>query len=180
MRAPSPSPPTPPPEFDLTAWLETLEAIEHREPARLALIPFGVVDDVARHLEELRTRLREWAALDGVTEAQFTAAVAADVESGLHEYERAMPFWQSYAGLVRADLAARGLTGEALVIARALQRYGFYFGDSGGTTALKLENTVAEGRGRLWRVQADALCGLPFTPAYWDVVAEGYDPSRSQ
>ena len=30
---------------------------------------------------------------------------------------------------------------EALVIARALQDYGFYIGDSGGTTALKLENT---------------------------------------
>ena len=67
---------------------------------------------------------------------------------------------------------------EALVIARALQRYGFYIGDSGGTTALKLQSTVAEGRGQLWDVSPDALCHLPFTPAYWDVLAEGYDPTR--
>jgi hypothetical protein len=75
------------------------------------------------------------------------------------------------------DLKAKGLKGQALVIARALQRYGFYIGDSGGTTALKLENTVAEGRGRLWHVPADALCRLPFTGAYWDVLSEGYDPA---
>ena len=68
---------------------------------------------------------------------------------------------------------------EALVIARALQDYGFYIGDSGGSTALKLENTAAEGRGQLWKSSADALCGMPFTSEYWDVVAEGYDPSRS-
>lgn len=69
------------------------------------------------------------------------------------------------------------LAPSALVIARALQRYGFYIGDSGGTTALKLENTVAEGRGQLWTIPSDALCGLPFTPQYWDVIRPGYDPS---
>ena len=26
-------------------------------------------------------------------------------------------------------------------------------------------------------MSADDLCGLPFTPEYWDVVAEGYDPT---
>jgi hypothetical protein len=76
------------------------------------------------------------------------------------------------------DLAALHLAPEALVIARALQRYGFYIGDSAGATALKLENTMAEGRGQLWQLPADALCGMPFTPKYWDVVAEGYDPTR--
>ena len=39
---------------------------------------------------------------------------------------------------------------QALVIARALQQYGFYIGDSGGVTALKLEDTRLEGRGELW------------------------------
>lgn len=76
------------------------------------------------------------------------------------------------------DLDRFHLSPQALVIARALQRYGFYIGDSGGTTALKLENTRAEGRGQLWNIQADALCGLPFTSQYWDVVAGGYDPTR--
>jgi hypothetical protein len=75
------------------------------------------------------------------------------------------------------DLESLKLSPQALVIARALQRYGFYLGDSGGSTALKLENTVAEGRGQLWNLSADALCALPFKPAYWDVLSEGYDPS---
>ncbi len=77
------------------------------------------------------------------------------------------------------DLDALGLDGEALVIARALQAYGFYIGDSGGTTAIKLQNTYAEGRGQLWNVRSDALCDLPFKAHYWDVIAEGYDPTRS-
>lgn len=75
------------------------------------------------------------------------------------------------------DLSRLNLHPQALVIARALQRYGVYIGDSGGKTALKLENTKAEGRGQLWDVTANDLCGLPFTPQYWDVLAEGYDPS---
>jgi hypothetical protein len=78
------------------------------------------------------------------------------------------------------DLEALGLQPEALVIARALQTYGFYIGDSGGTTALKLQNTWVEGRGQMWSVSADALCAMPFSPEYWDVVAEGYDPTRAR
>ena len=46
------------------------------------------------------------------------------------------------------DLDSLGLPRQALVIARALQQYGFYIGDSGGVTALKLEDTRLEGRGR--------------------------------
>lgn len=69
------------------------------------------------------------------------------------------------------DLDALDLDPEALVIARAVQRYGVYIGDSGGSTALKLEDTAMEGRGQLWNVSADALCDLPFSPTYWDVMA---------
>lgn len=75
------------------------------------------------------------------------------------------------------DLTTMHLSPEALVIAEALQRYGFYFGDSGGSTALKLESTIDEGRGQLWQVDPKGLCDLPFTPRYWDVVRPGYDPS---
>jgi len=78
------------------------------------------------------------------------------------------------------DLETLNLHPEALIIARALQRYGFYFGDSGGVTALKLEDTMSEGRGQLWSVTTSGLCGLPFTPEYWDVIAEGYDPSSGR
>jgi glyoxylase-like metal-dependent hydrolase (beta-lactamase superfamily II) len=96
-------PPTPPPDFDLAAWLRTLEEIERREPARLALVHFGVADDVDRHLGELRGRLEDWVARTepGVTEAEFSESVRSDLDDSLEEYERAMPFWQSYAGLKR-------------------------------------------------------------------------------
>ncbi|MFL5944022.1 MAG: MBL fold metallo-hydrolase [Gaiellaceae bacterium] len=94
-------PPTPPPEFDLEAWLATIDDLERREPERLALIHFGVADDVARHLDELRTRLRAWAALEGVTQEQFDDEATRDLGEASEEYQRAMPFWQSYAGLVR-------------------------------------------------------------------------------
>jgi len=77
------------------------------------------------------------------------------------------------------DLESLGLHPEALVIAQALQTYGFYIGDSGGTTALKLQNTWVAGRGQAWSVETDALCGMPFTSEYWDVVAEDYDPTRT-
>ncbi len=74
------------------------------------------------------------------------------------------------------DLAAFQLDPQALVIARALQEYGVVVGSSGGSTALKLESTVVEGRGDLWNLKRDALCRLPFSPRYWDVVAESFTP----
>jgi glyoxylase-like metal-dependent hydrolase (beta-lactamase superfamily II) len=96
-------PPTPPPEVDLEAWERTLGEIESRSPERLALIHFGVAEDVAPHLDQLRLRLREWAARvrDGATEEQFEAQASADLGDERGAYEQAMPFWQSYAGLKR-------------------------------------------------------------------------------
>jgi glyoxylase-like metal-dependent hydrolase (beta-lactamase superfamily II) len=96
-------PPTPPPEVDLEAWDRTIDKLERHEPKRLALIHFGVFEDVERHLEELRRRLREWAQRVrlGATEEQFAAEAAADLADDQAAYEQAMPFWQSYAGLRR-------------------------------------------------------------------------------
>jgi glyoxylase-like metal-dependent hydrolase (beta-lactamase superfamily II) len=96
-------PPTPPPEVDLEAWERTLDELEARAPARLALIHFGVADDVERHLAELRVRLREWAnrVRDGASEQEFEQRAAGDLGDDREPYEEAMPFWQSYAGLKR-------------------------------------------------------------------------------
>ena len=96
-------PPTPPPEVDLEAWERTLDEIAAREPRRLALIHFGAFEDVERHLEELRRRLREWAdrVRNGATEEQFAVDAVADLTADRDAYEQAMPFWQSYAGLRR-------------------------------------------------------------------------------
>jgi glyoxylase-like metal-dependent hydrolase (beta-lactamase superfamily II) len=103
---PSPAvlPPTPPPEFDLEAWHRTLVQIEERAPERLALIHFGVADDVSRHLTELRERLDAWAhrVQEGASEQEFAAAARGDLPpEHADAYESAMPFWQSYAGLKR-------------------------------------------------------------------------------
>jgi glyoxylase-like metal-dependent hydrolase (beta-lactamase superfamily II) len=99
-------PPTPPPDFDLEAWNRTIDEIEKRKPSRLALVHFGVADDPGPHLAELRERLEAWAARvdEGVTEEEFSESVRSDVTAtggDVETYERAMPFWQSYAGLKR-------------------------------------------------------------------------------
>ena len=99
-------PPTPPPDFDLEAWNRTIDEIERRSPSRLALVHFGVAEDPGPHLAELRQRLADWAGRvgDGVTEEEFTESARTDVaasEGDVEAYERAMPFWQSYAGLKR-------------------------------------------------------------------------------
>ena len=97
-------PPTPPPDVDVEGWGRTLDEIERRAPRRLALIHFGVADDVGRHLVELRERLAVWAGRveQGASEAEFVAAAKADLPAEEADaYDRAMPFWQSYAGLAR-------------------------------------------------------------------------------
>jgi glyoxylase-like metal-dependent hydrolase (beta-lactamase superfamily II) len=97
-------PPTPPPDLDVEAWYRTLVQIERRAPERLALIHFGFADDVGRHLGELRERLDSWTTRveEGASETEFVAAARADLPPDeADRYDRAMPFWQSYAGLRR-------------------------------------------------------------------------------
>jgi glyoxylase-like metal-dependent hydrolase (beta-lactamase superfamily II) len=96
-------PPTPPPEFELDTWERTLDEIEARRPERLALIHFGVADDPAEHLAELRRRLRSWTERvgEGASDEEFEAAALAELGADAPPYEQAMPFWQSYAGLRR-------------------------------------------------------------------------------
>ena len=97
------TPPTPPPEFDLDAWNATLDEIERRAPARLALVHFGVAEDPREHLAQLRERLSTWSerVRRGATEAAFTEETLAELGDAADEYDRAMPLWQSYAGLAR-------------------------------------------------------------------------------
>jgi glyoxylase-like metal-dependent hydrolase (beta-lactamase superfamily II) len=97
-------PPTPPPDIEVEGWRRTLDRIERCKPKQLALIHFGVADDVERHLAELSERLGTWAERveQGATEAEFVRAARADLPAAdADAYDRAMPFWQSYAGLAR-------------------------------------------------------------------------------
>jgi glyoxylase-like metal-dependent hydrolase (beta-lactamase superfamily II) len=56
-------PPTPPPDIDVEAWIESIEIVESWRPERLALTHFGDVADPIPHLGKLRERLHEEAAL---------------------------------------------------------------------------------------------------------------------
>jgi glyoxylase-like metal-dependent hydrolase (beta-lactamase superfamily II) len=103
-------PHAPPPDIDLEAWDRTFDEILRRDPERLALIHFGVVDgrhEVARHIERTRNYLGVWAkrVYEGMTQAEFVAAAEADLAasegSGASYYERAAPVEQSYLGLER-------------------------------------------------------------------------------
>jgi hypothetical protein len=73
------------------------------------------------------------------------------------------------------DLRHLGLSPAALIIARALKHYGAVIGDqSGGAVTLKVENTVAEGRGWRWRgvLNARSLARVPLRD--FQVVRPGY------
>ena len=100
-------PPCPPPELDLEAWEETIAEIERHAPSRLALIHFGVVDDVQEHLSSLRDTLRRWGKRveDGMDENTFVAAARHDVSHTdpelVDEYERAGPYWHHFRGIER-------------------------------------------------------------------------------
>jgi glyoxylase-like metal-dependent hydrolase (beta-lactamase superfamily II) len=56
-------PPTPPPDIDVEAWIESIATVESWRPERLALTHFGDVTDPIAHLETVRERLREEAGL---------------------------------------------------------------------------------------------------------------------
>jgi glyoxylase-like metal-dependent hydrolase (beta-lactamase superfamily II) len=100
-------PPCPPPEFDLEAWEQTVVEIERRAPGRLAVIHFGVFDDVLEHLTALRDTLADWAGRveDGMDEQTFVAAARYDVAQTDPElvdgYDHAAPYWHHYRGIER-------------------------------------------------------------------------------
>ncbi len=67
------------------------------------------------------------------------------------------------------NLAALGLSGQALTIAKGLQEYGMIVGDStGGAMVLKLEDTEASGRGDLWNLDRQSLCAIK--GQHWEVL----------
>ena len=100
-------PVSPPPDVDVEAWQRTLDEIESRAPTRLALIHYGLFDDVEYHLAQTRQELETWVerVSSGATEEEFVEAARRDLldtsDWDAPYYERAAPFWQSYAGLRR-------------------------------------------------------------------------------
>ena len=104
---PSRRPLAPPPDIDVEAWHRTLDELEAREPARIALPHYGVFEEVTEHVAQLRRRLDLWAGRveSGTPVEQFVATaeaeLAADGEGGTDYYSSHSPWVPSYLGLAR-------------------------------------------------------------------------------
>lgn len=99
--------PTPPPEIDVEAWLESVDRIAALRPERLRLTHFGLADDPAAQLERVRESLRANAARarNGDREA-YLAALRAEVEASarpdtVQSMLQAVPLEHTWLGLDR-------------------------------------------------------------------------------
>jgi glyoxylase-like metal-dependent hydrolase (beta-lactamase superfamily II) len=95
-------PVSPPPDVDVDAWHATAAALRARAE-RLALVHFGVHEDVSSHLDRLEGELDVWAARVryGMELDEFVAAGRDDAGGDADEYDAVAPFWQSWHGLRR-------------------------------------------------------------------------------
>jgi glyoxylase-like metal-dependent hydrolase (beta-lactamase superfamily II) len=99
-------PASPPPDIDVEAWNRTLDELERRAPDRLALVHFGVVEDVAGHLDTMRSQLARWTERvgAGMSEDEFIAHGRAELRADDGPdatFERGFSFSQSWQGLDR-------------------------------------------------------------------------------
>lgn len=96
-------PVSPPPDITVEGWHATVDAIRARDPQRLALIHFGVHEDVESHLDRLERELDRWAERvgSGMGQEAFVSAARVDAGDDAEVYDRVAPFWQSWAGMKR-------------------------------------------------------------------------------
>ena len=99
--------PTPPPDIDVEAWLDSVDRIEARDPTAVIVTHFGRVDDVARQLAAVREALRLQAELardrseqEFVDELNRIADEQIDDETGRRLFDAGNPH-DFYAGLRR-------------------------------------------------------------------------------
>ena len=96
-------PVSPPPDITVEGWHETIAEIRRREPERLALIHFGLHEDVEAHLDRLELELDRWAERvgGGMSQADFVAAGPRRRRGRRGPYDRVAPLWQSFIGMRR-------------------------------------------------------------------------------
>ena len=109
-------PVTPPPDFDLEAWLASLDTIASWAPTRLFCTHYGFSNDVPAHLADLRRGLVHWAALarelrsqdltDQARADQFHHAILAGLEGkasseAIAGFSSFADFRASYHGIAR-------------------------------------------------------------------------------
>jgi glyoxylase-like metal-dependent hydrolase (beta-lactamase superfamily II) len=93
----------PPPDITVEGWHETTAEIRRREPDRLALVHFGIHEDVEAHLDRLEVELDRWAerVREGMSENEFVTAARTDIGGEAYLYDRVAPLWQSFLGMQR-------------------------------------------------------------------------------
>jgi glyoxylase-like metal-dependent hydrolase (beta-lactamase superfamily II) len=99
--------PTPPPDIDVEAWLDSIDRIEARDPSAVVITHFGRIDDVAAQLAAVREALRFQANLardkteeEFVKELNRIAHEQIDDETGRRLFDAGNPA-DFYAGLRR-------------------------------------------------------------------------------
>jgi glyoxylase-like metal-dependent hydrolase (beta-lactamase superfamily II) len=100
-------PPTPPPDIDLEAWHRSIALLRDWGPERLAITHFGSYEQPGAQLDELETRLDQWAQQarnqdrDGWIAAVESDLRAVTTPETFDSFIAAVPVDQSYAGLRR-------------------------------------------------------------------------------
>jgi glyoxylase-like metal-dependent hydrolase (beta-lactamase superfamily II) len=98
--------PTPPPDIDLEAWLDSLHVIAGWSPKRLCLTHFGPASDVLEQLHRVRIALVSQAAAAREGEERFIRRLEEELreqldEDSLQAMLQAAPLDQLYQGLER-------------------------------------------------------------------------------
>ena len=98
--------PTPPPEIDVDAWLDSVDRIEALEPARLRLTHFGLEQEVGAQLDRVREALRRSVELARRGREAFLDAFETEVSAGADQATaaalvQATPPEQQWLGLER-------------------------------------------------------------------------------
>jgi glyoxylase-like metal-dependent hydrolase (beta-lactamase superfamily II) len=99
--------PTPPPDIDVEAWLDSIDRIEARDPSAVIITHFGRIEDVDGQLAAVREALRLQAELardsseeEFVAELNRIASEQIDDETGRRLFDAGNPV-DFYAGLRR-------------------------------------------------------------------------------
>jgi glyoxylase-like metal-dependent hydrolase (beta-lactamase superfamily II) len=100
--------PTPPPDIDVEAWMDSLATVESWSPQAIAVTHFGGHEDVGATLEDARRELRRWAdAARTENQAEFDRQLHADLAEHVHDEAVLAAITQAsdprleYAGLER-------------------------------------------------------------------------------
>jgi glyoxylase-like metal-dependent hydrolase (beta-lactamase superfamily II) len=99
--------PTPPPDIDVEAWLDSVDTVASWSPAALCLTHFGRVEEVEEQLDRLRTSLlRSSEAARGEGEDEFVRRFEAELREtaeadAVERYLQAAPAHQQWQGLKR-------------------------------------------------------------------------------